>query len=199
MTRNKKTSISRHSRVSAVVTERQRSLGVEPSVNSNLSRASTFAFANRAQDPLPTSQRISRSRISANKFHHQAFPPNQGLRFPIQRGWQQAQPIRLFLRPFTRTTENSTDAGSWEGFLSNDVTARDTTRTLVRQTRDFIRLDARQIACARSPFPSFRSVKGRRRRSSFRRRLTNLFKSGGGDGRVKVCCLDRFGNKNGEK
>lgn len=70
VTRNKKTSISRHSRVSAVVTERQRSLGVEPSVNSNLSRASTFAFANRAQDPLPTStsQRISRSRISANKL-----------------------------------------------------------------------------------------------------------------------------------
>lgn len=82
VTRNKKTSISRHSRVSAVVKERQRPLALEPPVNSNHSCASTFAFANRAQDSLATStsQRISRSRISANKFSATeigAFPLNQ--------------------------------------------------------------------------------------------------------------------------
>lgn len=82
VTRNKKTSISRHSRVSAVVKERQRPLALEPPVNSSQSCASTFAFANRAQDSLATStsQRISRSRISANKYSTTelgAFPLNQ--------------------------------------------------------------------------------------------------------------------------
>lgn len=89
--RNKKTSISRHSRVSAVVTKQQRPRTLVALVNSNHSCASTFGFANRAQDPLATLaarlRRCSESHVAGIRQTSSAMKPSA---FPEKRRFNNA-------------------------------------------------------------------------------------------------------------